>query len=80
MAKDHLSEFETFYQEIPANDYLSGFDAPIEDLVEDDQANPGLNADQVSRLAQDTVYGEEIIRHVDDRGPSEEQELFDQED
>ncbi len=51
---DHLHEYETFYQEIPASDYLKGFDIEIEYHVEDTDACEGLDASQVSRLAQDT--------------------------
>ena len=51
---DHLHDYETFYQEIPASDYLRGFDIEIEDHVEDTNTCDGLDASQVSRLAQDT--------------------------
>ena len=54
MAKDHLNEYELFYQEIPTRDYLSEFDTEIEDLVEERLPDRGLDASQVSRLAQDT--------------------------
>lgn len=54
MAKDRLNEYELFYQEIPTRDYLSEFDTEIEDLVDEHPRDPGLDASQVSRLAQDT--------------------------
>jgi hypothetical protein len=78
MGKDHLGDFDTFYQELPAanNDYLSGFDTEIEDLVEEAPQREGLNADQVSRLAQDTRYGKEIIRRSDTEDDSSEPSLF----
>ena len=74
---DHLHEYETFYQEIPASDYLKGFDIDIEDHVEDTETCEGLDASQVSRLAQDTYEqgggeGEHIVE--------QEQTLFVQED
>lgn len=80
MANDHLNDYDLFFQEIPAtNDYLNGFDTEIEDHVEEEvPANQGLDADQVSRLAQDTIFGEEIIPKADndDQG---EQPLFEEE-
>ena len=74
---DHLHEYETFYQEIPASDYLKGFDIDIEDHVEDTETCEGLDASQVSRLAQDTYEqgggeGEQPLE--------QEQTLFPQED
>ncbi len=72
---DHLHEYETFYQEIPASDYLKGFDIEIEDHVEDTDVREGLDASQVSRLAQDT-YEQTSSGAQGEHQVEQEQSLF----
>ena len=77
---DHLDDYEMFYQEIPASDhYLQGFEIEIEDHVDDTNFREGLDASQVSRLAEDTYDQGKPIQY---KQPSSEQEqqLFSDED
>lgn len=55
MAADRLDDFELFYQEIPsAHDYLK--ESEIDDLVDNEPSSTaGLDADQVTLLAQDSL-------------------------
>lgn len=69
MAKDRLNEYELFYQEIPAYDYLLESDSEIEDIVDDHVPDHGLDDNQVSRLAQDAITkteSTEITQHLGD--------------
>ena len=80
MSKDHLGDFDTFYEEISAaNDYLSGFDTDIEDHVDEAPPRQGLAADQVPRLAQDTMHGKEIVRRAEADSDGDKQSLFEDE-
>jgi hypothetical protein len=72
---DHLHDYETFYQEIPASDYLRGFDIEIEDHVDDTDSCEGLDANQVSRLTQDT-YEQGGGANESKTTPEQEQTLF----
>jgi len=75
-----LDDYEMFYQEIPASDhYLQGFEIEIEDHVEETDFREGLDASQVSRLAEDTY---DQSQKVDYKQPATEQEqrLFDDQD
>jgi|GEM_PF-7007334 len=60
MPKDRLNEYELFFQEIPTRDYLREFETEIQDLVEEHHPEHGLDFNQVSRLADDTVTDADI--------------------
>lgn len=76
---DHLHLYETFYQEIPTTDYLKDFDIEIEDHVEDTDIREGLDASQVSRLAQDN-YEQSGNGAQGEHQVEQEQTLFTKED
>jgi hypothetical protein len=78
MAKnDRLDDYVMFYQEIPASDYLRGFDMEIEDHMEDSSSPQGLDASQVSQLTQDTYDHGTGVKPANDGGDAKEQTLFD---
>lgn len=58
MSKDRLNDYQLFYQEIPnSQDYLQ--ESEIQDLVDEESQTSGLNASQVSLLAQDSLSATE---------------------
>lgn len=76
MTQDRLEDFDVFYQEIPTKDYLNDLDPQIEDFIEaGENGTQGLNEQQVSRLAQDTI--EHLKRPDQDGSKPSSPGLFD---